>query len=72
MSRKLSIEEVREKIKKIHGDIVVLDETTYTNAVNTCRFLDKEHGEFWNKLIHVVNRKQGHPARRAQKTKETC
>jgi hypothetical protein len=47
MGKKLTIEEVKERIKQIHGDIIVLDESTYVNVNTKCRFIDKDYGEYW-------------------------
>ena len=72
MTKKLTIEEVKNKIKEVHGDIIEIDELTYINTNTTCRFVDKEYGEFWNDLNNVVNRNQSHPARKINKIKQTC
>jgi hypothetical protein len=45
-SNKLTIEQIKEKIKKIHGDNVILDESSYTNTQHKARFIDKEYGEW--------------------------
>lgn len=44
---KLTIEEIRQRIYEKHGDVVILDESTYVHSMKKCRFIDKEHGEFF-------------------------
>lgn len=45
--RKLTIEEVRQKIKNAHGDTLLLDESTYISTNKKTRFIDKDFGEWW-------------------------
>ena len=45
--RKLTIEEVKERLKKAHGDVVMLDESTYVNTHTKCRLIDRDYGEWW-------------------------
>lgn len=45
--KKLLIEEVKKRIFEIHGDTIILDETTYKNTHKKCRFIDKDFGEWW-------------------------
>lgn len=55
MPKKLSIEEVRERIKKVHGDTVTLDESTYKNTKTKCKFNNKRRGDFWCSAENVIN-----------------
>ena len=43
MSKIIPIEVVIEKLKEIHGDNVILDESTYKGSSIKCRFIDKEY-----------------------------
>ena len=43
----LSISEVKKRIERIHGDVVVLDESTYKNVCTKALFIDKDFGNFW-------------------------
>lgn len=46
--RKLTIEEVRQKIMVAHGDTIFLDESTYLSTNKKARFVDKDFGEWWS------------------------
>lgn len=48
MPRRLSRNEITDRIKKVHGDNVQIDFSTFKNTSSTCRFVDKDYGEFWN------------------------
>lgn len=54
LKQRHSIESVKERLKKVHGDNVILDETTYVKYGIPCRFVDKDYGEFWQKPERVV------------------
>lgn len=71
MSARFSIEEVKQRLFNVHGDVVSLDEKTYKNTNTKCRFIDKDYGEFWNIPRHVIGRSQSHPKRRIQKIIKT-
>lgn len=68
----LSLEEVKNRIKQIHGDVVVLDEETYVNTNIKCRFIDKDYGPWWVFPKNILYNRQGHWSRRSEKTKQTC
>jgi len=55
MGKKLTIEEVKKRIKQIHGDIIILDESTYINVNTKCRFIDKDYGEYWTLPFYPLN-----------------
>lgn len=59
----LSIEEIKKRLFDVHGDVVSLDESTYSNVRNKARFIDVEFGEWWPTVDKVLNSKQGHPKR---------
>ena len=42
MVKKLTVEEVKSKIREVHGDVVRLDESTYVNTTTKCVFEDKK------------------------------
>lgn len=71
MPRKLNIEEVRQRVKEVHGDGVVLDESTYANTSTKARFIDKDYGEWWALPSCILSRGQSHPSRRIEKTRST-
>jgi len=44
--KKCPIEEIKNRIKEIHGDLVVLDESTYVNVDTPCVFINRKYGEW--------------------------
>ena len=54
-------DEVAERVKKVWGDTIILDKTTYINMSTKCRFICKYHGEFWSVPDRVV---RGHGCRK--------
>lgn len=44
--KKLTIEEIKQRLKDVHGDMVILDESTYVDTNTKCRFIDKDYGEW--------------------------
>jgi hypothetical protein len=71
----ISIEEIKERIKQIHGDNVTIDESTYISCNKKAKFIDKDYGEWWTFVYNVVNQKAGNPSRsylkKSQKAKLT-
>jgi hypothetical protein len=43
----ISIDEVKDRIKRVHNDNVVIDECTYTTLNAKARFIDKDYGSWW-------------------------
>ena len=66
MSRKLTEEQVQEKVTKAHGDMVSLVAGTFKDTHTIALFIDKELGEFWCRPHHVF-RGHGHPKRGVMK-----
>ncbi len=52
---KTSLETVREKISSVYGNAVSIDESTYKGVSRSCRFVDKEYGEFFTSPAHVFH-----------------
>lgn len=71
-----SIQQIKDKIKEIHEDTLVLDESTYVvnrdNMHTKCRFIDKDYGEWWARLCDVLNQEQVHPQRALKNRELTC
>jgi len=59
---KISIDEVKTRIKKVYGNIVTIDENTYIGVSKSCRFIDKKYGEFFTSPGHVF-KGHGHKKR---------
>lgn len=66
-----TLEDLKSKISKIHGDTITIDETTYINTKKKARFIDKEYGEWWSMPITVLTGR-GHKKRGISKKRETC
>src|SRR5271156_3282506 len=57
MPKKLTIVQIKEKIKDIHGDSVVLCEETYVGTQVLAKFIHNVHGEWWIKPTFVLQGK---------------
>lgn len=73
MSKKLTLEEVKRRIKEFHGDQIEIVEESYIFSNKRAKFIDKDYGEFTCIVENTWNRKTpcGHPKRKIEKTKET-
>ena len=69
---KLSIEQIKINLFNVHGERVVLDESTYIDTHTKCRFIDKDFGEWWSTPNNVIGQKQRHPAGKGIRIKNTC
>jgi hypothetical protein len=67
MPAKLSIEEVKKRIEKIHNGRVALDESTYVSTHIKARFIDSEFGEWFSKPNDILQGKS-HPKLRGFKS----
>lgn len=54
-STSITICEVIDRIKNVHGDTVKIDESTYVNTNVKCRFVDIDYGEFFAIPYHIFN-----------------
>jgi len=57
ISKTTTINEIKERIKLIHNDNIIIDEQTYINLTTKARFFDKKYGEWWTIPYNVL---QGH------------
>jgi hypothetical protein len=71
MPGKLTIEEVKERLYGLYGDVVTLDVSTYKNTSTKARFIDRDYGEFWGSLNNVLAEKNSHKKRRYNKMAKT-
>lgn len=62
MSKKLTPQEVQKKINKRHGNIVLLDVSTYMDTSTRCKWIDKDYGKFW-RVPESLFKGGGHPER---------
>ena len=70
-TRTLAIEEVENRIAKIHGNVIKIDKSTYINAHTKCKFIDDKYGEWWACPKDIINKKVGHPRKANDKRKQT-
>lgn len=66
--RKLTVEEVKNRIKKVHGDVVVMKEATFKGPKIKATFIDKDFGKWEAIPESVYLLKTGHPDRGRQKS----
>jgi hypothetical protein len=52
--KKLTVQEINSRVFKVHGDKIVLVDTTYIGTNKKAKFIDKIYGEFWCKPCHVM------------------
>lgn len=58
---RIPIEKIKEKLFLVHGDLVLIDESTYIDVRKDARFIDKEYGEFWAAPYYIYTYKARHP-----------
>lgn len=58
---KQSVELIKARLFETHNNIVTLDESTYKNTHEKCKFIDVEFGEWWAYPINVINKGTRHP-----------
>jgi len=54
MSKKITIEEIKQRLLKEWGDIVILVESTYIDTHTKCSFIDKDFGPFEKTPLGVL------------------
>ena len=62
LSHIVHINEIIDRINKIHGDNLIIDAMTYKGSRPKARFIDVEYGEWWVSPNTILNG-HGHPAR---------
>jgi hypothetical protein len=70
MAKKLTIQEVVQRVREIHGDSVILVESTYTNTSTNCTFIHVIYKE-WYPTPAMVLRGQSHPKAKRRKPRLT-
>lgn len=53
--RKLTIEEVKNRLFAVHDNTITLDESTYKNTGSKSRFVHIKYGEWWARTVDVLN-----------------
>lgn len=72
MDKRTDIKKIKKMLKDVHGDTVIIDESTYVCAGKKAKFIDCDYGEWWAQPYSVINNKTGHMSRRNEKRKDTC
>lgn len=72
MSKRLTIEEVKEKLFNAHGDTVSLVEDSYVTTQHHATFIDKDFGPWEPMVYDVIYNKKCCPQRADQNRKQTC
>lgn len=67
---RISIEELKKRIFKIHKNLITVDDKTYINVNTKARFIDKDFGEWWALPINVYRLGIRHPKNRTKKSIE--
>ncbi|KKL20247.1 hypothetical protein LCGC14_2457360, partial [marine sediment metagenome] len=67
-SRTISVSVIKERVKKVHGDLITLNEFTYRGTSIRCQFIDKDYGEWWARPIDIISSRCGHPKRGHKKS----
>ena len=65
-SRKLFIDTINDRIRKVHGDNIIMCLDTYCGTRKKAKFIDKQYGEWWTSPSSVMSGR-GHPAGKLKK-----
>ena len=60
---RISLEDVKLRLFKIHGDVVSIEEGTFINVTTVAKFKDRDYGYFLNTPHGVCGKGNGHPQR---------
>ena len=71
MSKKLTVEEFKEKLYQKRGEEITFDELTYIDTKTIAWFIDKDYGGWWATPNNILNGRS-HKNRKQEKTKKTC
>lgn len=64
----LTIEEIDRRLLMVHGDVVILDRSSYLCASKKAIFIDSKYGP-WSSIVSAVIRGHGHPQRALEESK---
>lgn len=71
MRKKITIKEIKFRIKEIHGDTITLVEETYVDTRTKCKFIDKDYGAWWTSPSNVIYYNKCHRIRGKIKREKT-
>lgn len=60
MAKKVTLQEIKKRLEKVHNGNVSIVDSTYINVTSKAEFIDKKYGK-WTALVDNVIRGQGHP-----------
>ena len=69
--KRVSIEEFKEKLRIVHGDVLSVEENSFVNMTTKAIFIDKEFGIWLTLPCSVVDQKSNHPQRAKQNRQQT-
>jgi very-short-patch-repair endonuclease len=72
MSKKVTTEEIKERIISIHNDKYILDKVNYTHNKTNITLICREHGEFDIIVGNLIGNKRGCPKCGIEKSKKSC
>lgn len=52
--QRMSLEEIRDRLKTIHGNNVNIEDSTYISTHKPAKFIDSEYGEWWAHPANVI------------------
>lgn len=67
----IPIGEIKRRLKEIHGDQLVIVDSSYKGSASHATFVDREFGE-WTAWVSNVLQGHSHPSRGKLKIKKTC
>jgi len=72
-SKRLSIQQIKDRLKQIYENNLTLDESTYTDVSTPCRFIDKDfpNDDWWITPDNIFRKKCTHPLKKQERTKQT-
>lgn len=70
ISSRLSIEEVKSRLKK-NGSEITIDESTYSGLYRKAKFIHAKYGEWWATPSNVITNNSSHPDGARQKSIDT-
>jgi len=62
LSKTMTMKQLKKRIFAAHGNIIMIDESTYKNTLIKALFIDKDFGEWWT-TPHRIIQGRGHPRR---------
>jgi len=71
-TRILPLDEVKKRLKEIHGDTIQIIGNTYTSTYKKALFVHEEHGEWWALPNNVIKKESSHPFGSVKRRMASC